>query len=446
MSPSRPSVPAVCLDVGSTWTKALLVDADGESVAFAQHPTTAADVFSGMDTVAAAVRSSLPTEPPAPAVLACSSAGGGLRLAVIGTDRLASEEAGHRVARSAGSRVVHVHAGPLEPADVRTLRASQPGVVLLVGGYDAGGGGGPESAVSVLLHNAGRLARARVRYPIVVAGNAGAAADAVALLRATGRNVLACANVLPRPGQIVPEPARAALAELYGLHVLGGRGMSAGARFRRLVRTATPDAVSRATTELARLGGGGATVVVDVGSATTAVHSAMPAGRTGATRRTVEGDLGLREAAAGVLVAGQLEGLVDPVEADLLAPSVHRMTEDTAFLPVDVGGQAEDRRVAALAAVVAIRRHLAVLAVELDARLGEVGLLVLAGGVCRQADPQALAAVDATLRTDPVLAPTLAAASVRVDSGFVLAPAGLLADSGGGPAAETLLREHLLAG
>lgn len=431
MSPSRPDAPAVCLDVGSTWTKALLVSSDGQSTAFAQHPTTSADVLSGMDTVAAVVRGSLSTTPPGPAVLACSSAGGALRLAVVGTDRLASEEAGHRVACSAGSRVVHVHAGPLEPADVRILRTRRPGAVLLVGGADGGD-------ATVLLHNAGRLAKARVRYPIVLAGNSDATQDALALLLSTGRKVLTCKNVVPQPGTFVPEPARAALVELFGRHVAG----ATGARFRRLVRTTTPDAVSRATAELAALWADrstGSTVVVDVGSATTAVHSAVGGA---AAHRTVEADLGLRDAADGVLLAGQVEQLLDPVEADLLSTSVRRMTEDAAFLPVDVGGQAEDRRVGAVAAAVALRRHLE----RFGSELGPVGLLVLAGGVCRQPDPHALAAVESTLRTDPVLAQALTGVAVRLDRSFVLPPAGLLADAGRAQAAGTLLREHLLAG
>jgi uncharacterized protein (TIGR01319 family) len=432
MSPSRPAAPAVCLDVGSTWTKALLVSSEGKSEAFAQHPTTSADVMSGVDTVAAVVRSELPAEQAEPALLACSSAGGALRLAVVGTERLASEEAGHRVACSAGTRVVHVHAGPLEPADVRALRARRPGAVLLVGGDDGGD-------ATVLLHNAGRLARARVRYPIVLAGNSSATPDAVALLRATGRKVVPCGNVVPAPGRFVPEPARAALAELFGRHVAGDREAPMGARFRRLVRTTTPDAVSRATAALAGLWPDGSTVVVDIGSATTAVYSVVGGG---SPHRTVEADLGLRAAADGVLLAGQVEELVDPVEADLLSTSVHRMTEDTAFLPVDVGGEAEDRRVGAVAAAVALRRHLATFSDHLE----PVGLLVLAGGVCRQPDRQALASVESTLRTDPVLAASLTGAVVRLDSGFALPPAGLLAEAGRGPAAGVLLREHVLAG
>ena len=116
---------AVCLDVGSTWTKAVLVRSDGALAGYAEHPTTVADMLAGVD---AAVRAVVAAAPGAeePALLACSSAGGGLRLAAIGTERLTTQEAGHRVARSAGSRVVHVHAGPLDPGDVRVLRGSRP--------------------------------------------------------------------------------------------------------------------------------------------------------------------------------------------------------------------------------------------------------------------------------------------------------------------------------
>jgi ADP-dependent NAD(P)H-hydrate dehydratase / NAD(P)H-hydrate epimerase len=426
---------AVCLDVGSTWTKAVLVHPDGALAGFAEHPTTTGDVLTGMDAAVRAVSAAGPAgKGGEPELLACSSAGGGLRLAVVGSERLLTTEAGHRVACSAGAHVVHVHAGPLEPADVRELRAARPAVVLLVGGSD---GDDPTD----LLHNAGRLAGARIRYPIVLAGNVAAREDACALLRATGRTVVACDNVLPKPGVFTPEPARAALAQLYRRHAVGGRGPAVAPRFRRLVRVATSDAVGHAATELARICGG-RVLLVDVGCATTDVHSAEAGAPPGTdSTRTVEGDLGVRAAAAGVLVEGQAEGVVDPVEADLLGPTVARMTNEIGYVPRDPGSAAEDRRIVALAAVIAIRRHLRVHA-EAGA---DVGLVVLSGGVFRQRDPSGgLAVVEATLRTDPVLAPVLDGVSVVVDADFAVAPAGLLAAHGRSAAAEALLRDHLL--
>jgi uncharacterized protein (TIGR01319 family) len=430
--------------VGSTWTKAVLVRSDGALAGFAEHPTTVADVLAGVD---AAVRAVVAAAPGAadPELLACSSAGGGLRLAVVGTERLAAEEAGHRVARSAGSRVVHVHAGLLDPGDVRVLRGSRPGVVLLIGGAD-----GDDPAP--LLHNAARLARARVRFPIVLAGNDAARDDALALLAATGRTVVACANVMPRRGELVPGPARAAIAKLYAHHVLGGRGPAAAPRFRRLVRVGTPDAVRSGADLLAGMLGV-RVLVVDVGCATTDVHHAVPDAVVPGTAPsasagpepclTAEGDLGMRAAAAGVLVEGQAEGVVDPVEADLLGPTVERMTTEVGYVPRDAGSAAEDRRIAALAAVLAVRRHRA--AHEASGRpMGDVGLLVLTGGVFRRPDAMGLAAVVATLRNDTVLAPLLATARVAVDADFAVTPAGLLAAAGRTDAARALLHDHLL--
>jgi len=428
--------PAVCVDVGSTWTKAALVRGDGTVSGFAEHPTTAGDVLTGMDAAVRAVTAvsspGLPGRAGGPALLACSSAGGGLRLAVIGTERLAATEAGYRVAASAGCRVVHVHGGRLGPADVRLLRSTRPGALLVVGGADGDDPG-------MLLQNVGRLATARVHYPIVLAGNADARVDALALLRAAGRTVTACANVTPARGELMPAAARDALTRLYLRHTFGGRGPAGGARFRRQVRLVTPDAVGRATAELARLRDT-AVLVVDVGCATTAVHSAaVSQARAAQPRRTVEGDLGIRASAGGVLESGQTEGVVHPVEADLLRPTVTRVSGATGYVPRSPGGAAEDRRLAAVAAVVAARRHLRVHA---DAR---PRLVVLTGGVFRRYDPTGgLGAVVATLRADPELADVLGAATLVLDTAFAVVPAGLLAADGRFATAGAVLRENLL--
>ena len=75
-----PSV--LCVDVGSTFTKGVLVDAGtGDVLGTASSPTTVTtDVMDGVD----AVRSALAGHGEPDGVLVCSSAGGGLRLAVVG--------------------------------------------------------------------------------------------------------------------------------------------------------------------------------------------------------------------------------------------------------------------------------------------------------------------------------------------------------------------------
>ncbi|PWU56852.1 glutamate mutase, partial [Micromonospora globispora] len=75
---------AVCADVGSTYTKAAVLDLDaGALVAAASAPTTVGtDVLHGLDAAVAAAIAGLGVRDVPWYV--CSSAGGGLRLAVIG--------------------------------------------------------------------------------------------------------------------------------------------------------------------------------------------------------------------------------------------------------------------------------------------------------------------------------------------------------------------------
>ena len=110
--PPDPAGVCVCVDFGSTFTKASLVDlAEGRIVASASHPTTIGTDVAGdvsryaacRDDAGAAGRPGGDAE-----VLACSSAGGGLRIAVVGNEELVTAEAGRRVALSSGGKVVGV--------------------------------------------------------------------------------------------------------------------------------------------------------------------------------------------------------------------------------------------------------------------------------------------------------------------------------------------------
>ena len=288
---------------------------------------------------------------------------------------------------------------------------------------------------------------------MVLAGNVEARDEAARLLARGHRPVVPVGNVLPRIGVLDPEPARAAIREVFLRHVIGGKGLSAGPRFRRLVRAATPDAVLAGVELLAdRVGD---VVVVDVGGATTDVYSAVtPDPEEASLRRevvavlrrgrTVEGDLGTRSSAPGVVEAATRERLLEPVEEAALRPAAARRADDPAYL---VGAEEErvvDARLAELAVTVALRRH---------ARDGGGGgkdlrgvrLVVGSGGVLRHAGPDRLA---------EILAPALGdlaggwwvpeRAELAVDARYVLAASGLLA--GTHPqAAARLLQANLQA-
>ncbi|HEX6888812.1 MAG TPA: glutamate mutase L [Candidatus Nanopelagicales bacterium] len=416
-----------CVDVGSTFTKAVAVGADGSVLAAAQHPTTVgSDVLVGLDAAVAGLGMGAV---PDVRVLACSSAGGGLRLAVVGQERVISAEAGRRVALSAGARVVAVTAGELDASALTLLAEAAPDVVLLVGGTDGGD-------AQVLLHNAGVLGGSALRVPVVVAGNAAAVPDAARLLRRRGRVVTVAGNVIPRIGELAPGAARAAIREVFIRHVIGGKGLSRGARFPRLVLGATPDVVLAGVEVVAdvlaqRPGAVGDVLVVDIGGATTDVYSVLEPGEDAGSEvvgtlwrgRTVEGDLGMRWSAPDVVAAAERERL--PVGATLGA-AARRRHGDVGFLPGSAAEAAEDVALARLAAVIAVRRH-ARPGAEGGRDLSRVGVLIGSGGVLRHAPASADQVLGAVLGDLAGGWRLPERAAVLVDTGFLLAPIGLLA-------------------
>ncbi|MEV4482002.1 glutamate mutase L [Micromonospora coxensis] len=438
---------AVCADVGSTYTKAAVVDLDGgRLVAAASAPTTVGtDVLHGLDAAVGAATAGLDVGDLPWYV--CSSAGGGLRLAVVGYEPLVTAQAGRRVGLSAGANVVHVAAGRLGGADLTALRAARPDVVLLVGGTDGGD-------VEVVTHNATRLAKARWRVPVVLAGNVDARDDLYALLTAAKVPVTAADNVLPRIGVLAPASARAAIREVFLRHVIGGKKLSRGGRFARLVRAATPDAALTGVEVLADTAGGDL-VVLDVGGATTDVYSVLtpderdsgPGREVAGTlwrARTVEGDLGMRWSAPGVVRAAAEERLLAAGEQDVLAAEAAVRAADPGFLPGDDAGRAVDARIAALAATVALRRHArgAATGERAGRDLRDVRLVVGSGGVLRHAPPTDAAGVLAAVLADYAGGwPVPRAARAVVDTDYVLAAAGLLAAEHP-QAARALLRRH----
>jgi uncharacterized protein (TIGR01319 family) len=444
----------LCVDFGSTFTKAVLLDSvAGALLAAASVPTTAGtDVLDGYRSLCGTIAAA--GFRPADEVLACSSAGGGLRLAVVGYERSVTAEAGQRVGLSAGAKIVHVGAGPMTTAQVAALRATRPDVILLVGGTDGGN-------AQVLLHNGSRLAKARLGAPVVVAGNVAARAEVGAALESTGRRFILTDNVLPQIGVISPDGARGAIRTMFLRHVIGGKHLSKGPQFASMVRAATPDAMLRGIETLAAAIDGDV-LVFDIGGATTDVYSVISPEGEDATApkevvaplwhaRTVEGDLGMRWNAEGVVAAGKVEHLLggadqsQGVDVDRLSAWAARVEAEPAYLPKDAAEIGLDLTLARVAAVAAVRRHARPDQPGEPARpLARLAHVIGSGGVLRHS-PRAMQ--DQVLRavTGDVgggwKVPTKA--RTTVDSAYLLFAAGLLADADGyGPqvAAEVAAR------
>ncbi len=429
----------VCVDFGSTFTKASLVDVtEGRLVAAASHPTTiGTDVLDGYDACLAALAAQDPRAADAE-VLACSSAGGGLRIAVVGNEELVTAEAGKRVALSSGGKVVGVFAAS-RGDDLAAVAGVSPDVVLLTGGTDGGN-------AEALLGCARDLVAAGWRGPVVVAGNVAAQGEVGAILDEAGTPYVLADNVVPQIGVLTPGSARAAIREMFLAHVIGGKHLSARADFTAMVRGATPDIVLTGVELLARgldaqHPGAGDVVVVDVGGATTDVHSVVEVDpedsglarevvATTPVTRTVEGDLGMRWSAVSTVEQAGL-----PEYADAAA----RRHADPGLLPDDETEADVDEAIARAAVGLALRRHAGRSRVVLSPEgrvvertgkdLREVDLLVGSGGVLRAgragvADRVFAGSVGPDIDGGWQLP---RAPRVVVDADYVLAAAGLLA-------------------
>ena len=318
---------AVLADFGSTFTKVSLVELEtGRLLARAQAPTSVAtDVLDGyraaLDLTLAEAGPSVVLGPR----LAASSAAGGLRVAAIGLVEDLTAAAARQAALNAGARIELLLHGRLDATSQESLRRVAPEVTLVSGGTD----GGQER---IVLDNAEVLAAAEVETHFVVACNERIAERVAAVLAATGSRVDVVANVMPRIGTLDVEPARTAISDAFVNHVIKGKGLSTSDEFASQVVMPTPEAVLRATHLYAigapGLGGAGDVLVVDVGGATTDVHSSSQHSDPGPgvrgpllpvtpIRRTVQGDLGLRSNAPSVLArrprmaVGSVGGTVD---------------------------------------------------------------------------------------------------------------------------------------
>lgn len=226
-------------------------------------------------------------------MMASSSAAGGLRMTVHGLVYDMTVKAAREAALGAGAVIRLVTAGELQEEDLQQIKAIRPNIILLAGGVDYG-------ERSTILHNARRLAELGLPVPVIYAGNVAAREEATRFLRERGIPVAAVENVYPRLDVLNIEPTRRSIQEVFERHIVSAPGMD---RIRELVSgpiVPTPGAVMNAARLLyARLGD---LMVVDVGGATTDVHSVTEGSEDVArllvspepvAKRTVEGDLGV---------------------------------------------------------------------------------------------------------------------------------------------------------
>lgn len=372
MRRAGPASAVVSVDIGSTWTKAVLFSVrDGVCVPerASSVPTTVENLRNGYDAailglgLECAGADRLGVAPRA----VSSSAKGGLSVAAVGIVPDLTLEAARRAACSAGARVGRVFSYRLTDEDVRELDRIAPDIVLLTGGTD----GGNEE---IVLANARLIAGCRHRAAVLYAGNRAAACRVRTILE--GRQVVVADNVLPDLSSPRPESARDAIRNLFLGTIASGKGLDAVASAAGSEPLPTPLVVFELVRALGATGelGSAGFILIDLGGATTDLYSSLPSPdsspwaalpRRGldepGVKRTVEGDLGLRVSAvscAGAdpeeLAAAAAAAGIPPDEPRVWAGRVRDAPET---VPSDARGKALDALLACHCVKLSLRRH-----------------------------------------------------------------------------------------
>jgi len=375
---------AILIDFGSTFTKVTAVDLiDAQVIGKSQAPSTVlTDVREGLLQALAGLHERhrifdrLPKDLSVltgKIVLASSSAAGGLRIAVVGNVPGLTVEAANNAALGAGAKIVGSTAFKIVADKIHEIETLRPDMILLTGGVDGGDR-------ATILHNAHVLAQSAITTPIVVAGNRAVADEICEILRAAGKEVRLVDNVMPKAGTLAVEGAREEIRKLFMERITHAKGLDQVKEFVSVVLP-TPMAVL----EGIRLGadgtaeekGWGDMLIVDVGGATTDVHSighGHPAGENVIARgldepyakRTVEGDLGIRFNAATILNRVGLDKLAGDlgqdfpnfaIERESLQAYIEQISEDTATVPQAEWHSAADAVLARAAVDLAVARH-----------------------------------------------------------------------------------------
>ena len=375
---------ALLTDFGSTYTKVVAVDLrTAEVIGRSQAASTVStdvregliqalvtlndkySLFAGRPTNLTALEDNL--------VLASSSAAGGLRMAVIWLVPGLTVEAANTAALGAGAKVVGSWSFKLAEKTIDEIEAQRPDMILLTGGTDGG-----DSAT--ILHNARLLARTRLSVPIVMAGNQVVSGEVCDILTNGGKEVRCAANVMPRSGQLAVEDAREEIRKLFMDHITRAKGLD-GLSGLVPVILPTPMAVLQGAllgaqgTEAEE--GWGDLLVVDVGGATTDVHSIGHGQLSGPqiveqglpeayAKRTVEGDLGIRFNAGTLRDRVGLDEFEKEFRAGFpglkvsraeLANYIEQISQETSNVPREDWQSAVDAQLARVAVELAVERH-----------------------------------------------------------------------------------------
>jgi len=365
------------VDFGSTYTKVTAVDLERELlIGRAQSPTTVeTDINIGLKLALKNLYEQHNIQAESiTGKYACSSAAGGLKMAAVGLVPDLTLKAAKMAALGAGAKVLCSYGYEIDSDITLEIEENNCDIVLLCGGTDGGN-------KNVILHNAEVLSNSNISCPILVCGNRSASRKVKMLLEAGGKKVYTAGNVLPAVDRLDVVPAQELIREIFIAHIIQAKGLSKAEDFFKKPIIPTPSASLDAASLLAdgtrREPGIGDLLVVEVGGATTNIHSAAsnePVSSTTLVKglpeprlsRSVEGDMGIRYNARTIFdfagedflreYAATIDSLISPSQID---PDLYTkmLAKNVEYVPQNNIEAIMDTALAVTSVGIAVERH-----------------------------------------------------------------------------------------
>lgn len=356
------------IDFGSTFTKLTLIDIEKEEIVATakSYTTVGTDVKYGYEKALNELNEKVGTDYEVVKTLACSSAAGGLKMISIGLVPDLTAEAAKRAALGAGARVIANYAFKLNSSEFEKIAISNADIILLAGGTDGGN-------TETIIHNAKGLLEHDIKIPIVVAGNKSAEDDIKKIFEGKD-NLYFTENVMPKINEINVEPARETIREIFMGNITKAKGMKNVESEISSVAMPTPQSVLKAAEVLSKgttnEEGVGDLIVVDVGGATTDIHTVGWGDPTKPgvftvgleepfAKRTVEGDLGMRYSSMSVYEASGMRMLRKYLDVSKYNPEEEYLKryENTSFVSTTSEDIAFDEAMAKICVDLSVKRH-----------------------------------------------------------------------------------------
>lgn len=334
---SRPQC-ILATDVGSTTTKAILIEKRDDGYRLTTRGEMPTTVEAPWENVMTGVRKSIrrveellerrildddgrlmrPSQDGSGVDLyvSTSSAGGGLQMMVAGLVKNVSAASAHRAALGAGAVVLDVIAVDDERSHsekITRITQLRPDIILLSGGVD-GGSVQYIASMSEILKQAKPQPRfgATYKLPLIYAGNKDAA-DIVTQICSEDMDVQVVENLRPSHDVENLGPARERIHDVFMDHVMAqAPGYGELLQWVDTTVMPTPGAVGRIVSLMAEKYGKNI-VCVDIGGATTDVFSAFD----GTFTRTVSANLGMSYSICNVLEEAGFDAILRWVPFDV---------------------------------------------------------------------------------------------------------------------------------